>query len=188
MNWLDYFFLIIVALSVIGGFVDGFARVGIGFIAVVTGIILGFWFYGIPAAWLSQILRSQMAANVLGFFIVCGCVVAVGGLIGWVLSKLFKWVGLSWLNRLMGAAFGVVRGALIVVAAVTVLMAFAPKPPPSWIVNSRLVPYALDASEICAAIAPKQVKDAFHDSVSQVRKLWEEHLKERHGKPKEDMI
>lgn len=188
MNWFDFLLLIIVGASVVGGFTGGFARVGIGFFAAVAGIILGFWFYGIPAAWLSGILKSQMAANLLGYLIVFGFVVGVGAFAGWVLSKLFKWVGLSWLDRLLGAAFGFVRGTLIVVALVTVLMAFAPKPPPAWMVNSRTLPYALNASQICAALAPKQVKDAFDDGVVQIRKLWEEHLKGKPEKPKEDII
>ena len=34
----------------------------------------------------------------------------VGAIVGRILAKFFKWAGLSWLDRLLGGAFGVVRG------------------------------------------------------------------------------
>jgi len=89
----------------------------------------------------------------------------------------FKWTGLSWLNRLLGAAFGFARGALIGVAFVAALLAFAPKPIPNWMVTSRLLPYAIDASDICASIAPAAVKDAIRAGMQEIRKDWEDQLK-----------
>ena len=43
---------------------------------------------------------------------------------------LFKWTGLSWLDRLLGGVFGLVRGSVIAVAFVAVLLAFTAKPLP----------------------------------------------------------
>ena len=77
-----------------------------------------------------------------------------GGILGQILSKIFKWTGLSWLDRTLGAGFGLVRGALVVVAIVAVLMAFTPKPIPYWMTGSVLLPYAVEASDWCAALAP----------------------------------
>jgi len=101
-----------------------------------------------------------------------------GALIGKILSKLFKWTGLSWLDRLMGAMFGLVRGALVAVAFIAVLLAFIPKPTPNWMVNSTVLPYAIDASNTLAALAPNTIKDAFRESVREIRKIWDEQLRE----------
>lgn len=188
MNLLDIVLVIIVAASVLTGFMAGFARVGIGFIAVITGMLFGFWFYGIPAEWLLRHLSSKTLSNLLGFFLVFYACVLVGALIGKLLAKLFKWTGLSWLDRLLGGAFGLVRGSLIAVAFIAVLMAFTPKPTPNWMVDSAVLPYAIDASNICAALAPKALKDSFRESMYDIRKAWDDQLKkQRHKKEEPDL-
>jgi membrane protein required for colicin V production len=178
VSLLDLIVLVFIAASVVGGFVAGFARSGIGFIATVFGVLCGFWFYGIPAAAVHKYVHSVTASNLIGFFVVFFGLIFVGALIGKLLSKLFKWTGLSWLDRLMGAAFGLVRGALAAVAFIAVLLAFTPKPTPNWMVNSTVLPYAIDASNMLAALAPNVIKEAFRDSVREIRKIWDEQLRE----------
>ncbi len=104
----------------------------------------------------------------------------VGALIGKLLSKLFKWTGLSWLDRLLGGAFGFVRGSLIAIAFVAVLLAFTPKPLPNWMVDSKMLPYAIDASDMCAALAPRAIKDAFRESMREIAETWDDQLKKKH--------
>jgi membrane protein required for colicin V production len=178
VSLLDLIVLLFIAASVMGGFVAGFARSGIGFLATVFGVLCGFWFYGIPAAAVHKYIHSVTVSNLIGFFVVFFGLIFVGALIGKFLSKLFKWTGLSWLDRLMGAAFGLVRGALVAVAFIAVLLAFTPKPTPNWMVNSAVLPYAIDASNTLAALAPNTIKDAFRDSVREIRKIWDEQLRE----------
>jgi membrane protein required for colicin V production len=187
VNLLDLILVVIVGASIVGGFMAGFARVGIGFIATITGMLCGFWFYGIPADWIHHYVTSRTASNLFGFFIVFfGCVIA-GSLIGALLSRLFKWTGLSWLDRLLGGAFGVVRGALIAVAFIAVLMAFTPKPTPNWMVDSKVLPYAIDASNLCAALAPNAIKEAFRESMNDIRKIWDDQLKKKPFKKEPDL-
>ena len=178
MSLLDLIVLLFIAASVVGGFVAGFARSGIGFLATVFGVLCGFWFYGIPAAAVYKYVHSATASNLIGFFVVFFGLIFVGALVGKLLSKLFKWTGLSWLDRLMGAMFGLVRGALVAVAFIAVLLAFIPKPTPNWMVNSTVLPYAIDASNTLAALAPNTIKDTFRESVREIRKIWDEQLRE----------
>jgi membrane protein required for colicin V production len=179
VNLLDLLLVIIVAASVATGLMAGFARVGIGFIATVTGLLCGFWFYGIPAAWLQQHLKSAAASNLIGFFLVFFGFVMAGALFGKLLSKLFRWTGLSWLDRLLGGGFGLVRGSLIAIVFISVLLAFTPRPLPAWMLDSKVLPYAIDASNLCAALAPNALKDAFRESMRDVRKAWDEQMKKR---------
>jgi membrane protein required for colicin V production len=179
VNLLDLLLVIIVGASVATGLMAGFARVGIGFIATVTGLVCGFWFYGIPAAWLHEHLKSAAAANLIGFFLVFFGFVMAGALFGKLLSKLFRWTGLSWLDRLLGGGFGLVRGSLIAIVFISVLLAFTPRPLPAWMVDSKVLPYAIDASNLCAQLAPNALKDAFRESMRDIRKVWDEQMKKR---------
>jgi membrane protein required for colicin V production len=183
MNLLDLLLVVIVGVSIATGFMAGFARVGVGFIASVSGLLFGFWYYSVPAAWIrDHWTMSASAANMLGFFVVFLAFLSAGAMIGKLLSKLFKWSGLNWLDRLLGGAFGLVRGALLAVITVAVIMAFTPKPLPTWMTGSEVLPYVLDASNLCSNLAPAAVKDAFRDSMFEIRKLWEEELRKKHQK------
>ena len=177
MSLLDLLLAIILLTSVIAGFVAGFARMGIGLLATILGVLFGFWFHGMPAVWVKQWVTSPIAANLLGFFIVFLVFQLAGALLAKLIAKFFKWTGLSWLDRLAGGIFGVVRGALICAAFVTVTLAFAPKPPPNWMVDSKLLPYALSTSDMVAALAPSSIKDAFRESLNDIREIWKAQLR-----------
>ena len=179
MNWIDILLLLVIGFSVLSGFTAGFARVGIGFIATILGIFLGFWCYGIAGAYVLDYVSSRAIANLIGFFVIFIGVVLIGAVVGQLLARLFKWIGLSWLDRLLGGAFGAVRGMVIAVALVTVLLAFAPSPPPRSVVDSKLMPYTLEASHIMAALTPREIKDAFEDTKDKVKRTWSEHTAER---------
>jgi membrane protein required for colicin V production len=179
VNWIDILLVLVIGFSVLSGFTAGFGRVGVGFIATILGIFLGFWCYGIAAAYVLDYVTSHAIANLVGFFVIFIGIVLIGAVIGQLLARLFKWIGLSWLDRLLGAGFGFVRGIVIAVALVTVLLAFAPSPPPRSVVQSRLMPYMIDASNILAALTPREVKDAFWDTKEKVKKAWSEHAGEK---------
>ena len=177
MSWLDIVVLVIIGYSVFTGFSGGFARVGVGFIATVLGIFFGFWSYGIAAEHVADYVSSRSMVNFLGFVIVFTLFVIAGAIVGRVLANIFKWVGLSWADRLLGAGFGFVRGAFIAVAFVTVALAFAPAPPPPSIVQSRTLPYIMGTSSVLAAMTPHDVKEAFRETRQKVQKIWDEHMR-----------
>jgi membrane protein required for colicin V production len=177
VSFLDLLLALVLLSSVVTGFMAGFARVGVGFCAAIAGILFGFWFYGVPGAWLNTYLHSDTASNLLGFLLILLGFAALGSIVGMILAKFFRWTGLSWLDRLLGGAFGIVRGGLVSIALVSVLLAFAPRPLPGWIVDSRLLPYVVGASSVVTALAPRAVTDAYHESLDEIHKLWDEKVK-----------
>jgi membrane protein required for colicin V production len=186
VSFLDLVLIAIVGGSVVSGFLAGFARAGVGFLAAITGVLFGFWFYGIPAAWVHKFVNSVAASNVVGFLMVFVACVALGGLIGKLLSKLFKWTGLSWLDRLMGAGFGFIRGGLAAVAFVSVLLAFTPRPVPGWMTGSFLLPYAIDTSNVLASLAPRALKDPVRDTVREIRQAWDDQVRKSKKREEKD--
>jgi membrane protein required for colicin V production len=175
LNWIDLVLLLVIGGSVLAGFAAGFARAGVGFAAMIVGMFCGFWFYGIVAAYVIDYVASRAIANLIGFFVILAGVLIVGAIVGTILAKLFKWAGLSWLDRLLGGAFGVVRGLLIAAAMVTVLLAFSPSPPPRSVVDSKLLPYAIGVSDVLAALTPHEIKDQFYATKDKVKAVWSAH-------------
>lgn len=155
-----------------GGLAAGFARLGIGFASAVAGVLFGIWFYGTAGSFLAEYVSSKAVADFLGFLIVFALCLLLGGLIGKALAALFKWAGLSWFDRLLGGAFGLLRGLLAGVALVLALVAFSPKPPSQSVVQSHYAPYFIEAANVCTAIAPRELKDAFVSSYDKVKQIW----------------
>jgi membrane protein required for colicin V production len=119
-------------------------------------------------------------ANFLGFVAIFFGVLLVGGLLGWTLSRIVKSAGLSWPDRMLGAAFGFVRGVLFSIALVMILMAFTPGSTsgaaPASVVRSRLAPYVVDAARVVSAMAPYELKEGFRRSYAKVKDIWKRTL------------
>jgi membrane protein required for colicin V production len=174
LNWLDFVLILILGISAVCGLAKGFARLVIGLLATVAGFLCGLWFYGSAAGFLLPYVSHKGIANFIGFFLIFLGVVLLGTLAGQLLGLLLKWVGLSWLNRLMGGVFGLLRGLVFAIALVLALLAFSPNPPPRSVVQSRIAPYLIDAAHICANLAPREVRDRAAQSYEEVKEAWTE--------------
>jgi len=186
LSLLDLLLALIVGGSIVSGFLAGFARAGVSFLAAIAGVLFGFWFYGIPADFIHRYVGSQTFSNIAGFLVVFFVCVLMGALVGKLLAKLLKWTGLSWLDRMMGAGFGLVRGIIAAVAFVSILLAFTPKPVPNWMTGSMLLPYAIDASNIAATLAPRALKNSVRETVAEVHQLWEDQVRKSRREPKRE--
>jgi len=176
MNLLDLLLAVIVGGSVIAGFMTGFTKTALGMIATVAGVILGFWFYDVPSTWFVGMVGVKTVADLFGFLTVFLVVLAAGALLGRFISGLFKLVGLSFLDRLAGAAFGLARGAFAAAAATAVLVAATPRPVPNWMKGSTLLPYAIGASDLASSLAPKVLKDAVSESIGEIKQAWSDEV------------
>jgi membrane protein required for colicin V production len=198
VNWLDYVLLAIVLGSVIMSVRKGFSREIIGLAAALFALVLGMWFYGLAGSFLIPYVSSPRVANLIGFLLVVFAVLVCGGLIGWIVSRFLRTIGLSFFDRLLGAAFGFVRGLLIAIALLTAFMAFGPQVDAksvdskgadaktaaatvvnASVVNSRFAPYVLDASHTFVAIAPMELKSSFRRQYEQVKAALENNTHER---------
>jgi len=178
VNWLDILLAVILIWSVIQGFWHGFSRLAISLASTVAGLICGLWFYGIPASFLLDYLKSEALCHFLGFVIVFLLVRIAGALIAWLVSKIVKFAGLSWLDRLLGGAFGVLRAALVGIAILLALTAFPFQPLEKSVAQSRVAPYLLEGARVLAAMAPRELKDGFQKGYEELQKVWKQTVPE----------
>ncbi len=179
LNWFDVVLAIIIVTSAVAGLRTGFARVVIGLVAAVVGLLAGFWCYRLVGAKLQPWIAAPSVADIAGFFIIFMAVVIAGALLAALLSKLLKWVGLSWFNYLLGGAAGFLRGALFVAVLANVLVAFAPSPTPAYLQNSRVLPYANEVAAVLAQVAPHQLKDSFLQQMENLKQYRAAHERGR---------
>jgi membrane protein required for colicin V production len=74
-----------------------------------------------------------------------------------VLRKTVKAIGLGFVDRLLGAAFGLLRGLLIGVAAMMAVTAFVPQA--GSVQNSQLAPYFLRGVHAVSFVVPQDFQD-----------------------------
>jgi len=78
-----------------------------------------------------------------------------------------KEAGLSWFDRMLGAALGLVKGALIVAVILMGMAAFAPTS--RWIEGSQLAPYFLVVGRAAIWIAPAELRARFYQGIDLLR-------------------
>jgi membrane protein required for colicin V production len=171
-TWFDVVLVLIILWSVLSGMRAGFARVVVGFAAAVAGLLVGFWCYRIMAAKLLPWLKTPALADTLGFLILFVGVLIVGALIGALLSRLLRWMGLSWFNRFLGGVAGFFRGVLVIAALAGILVAFSPSPTPDFLARSRVLPYVGEVAWWLVDLAPRELKDAYDQQMQNLRRMW----------------
>lgn len=125
LTWIDAIFLAVLALSMLAGFVRGFVREALGLAAWVVALMVARVLAEPVAELMSGLIESFDARLVLAFVLVIFAVILLCGIVIRLVHAAVEWVGMGLLNRVAGAAFGVARGA-VVLLVVTVLITLTP--------------------------------------------------------------
>lgn len=179
MNWIDFMILGFLLISVAGGLAEGFVKMGIGFVALILGFVIASWTYGMAAGWLLTWIDSRALASILGFILIFSGINLLGALIAWLIQRFFKVIGLTWLDRVVGGAFGVVRGVLVLAVVTLVFTAFYPRKLPAAVSQSEFAPYVFRASDVLAEATPYELKAGFAKSYDELTELFKELKREK---------
>ncbi|MBL8238064.1 MAG: CvpA family protein [Bryobacterales bacterium] len=179
MNWLDVVLGGILLASTVAGFMKGFFRLGIGLAATFLAFLLASWFYADAGAWALPYTSSTGVANFVGYVLVFVGVMAAGALLGRLLAHLFKWIGLSWMDRAGGGLLGLLRGGLVSLVIVLMISAFLPGDPPRAIVQSRVAPYVLDGAQLLSLTTSPEMRQQFRQTYEKTKKAWVDPIRDR---------
>ncbi|MBK5104562.1 MAG: CvpA family protein [Burkholderiales bacterium] len=117
MTWFDYAVIGIVGLSVLLAAFRGVVREITALAGWVAALILSGLFAQELAQWLPASL-SHILRAVIAYLVIFLSVLLLSGVIGLLLAKLFHAAGLGVTDRAVGALFGFLRGAVIVLVGV----------------------------------------------------------------------
>ena len=129
---MDWFYVGVLVVSMLVGAWRGLVFEVISAVSWIAAFVLAQWFAPAVAHWLPISSTNEALRYGLGFLIVFVGTIFAGSLIAFVVKKLLAAVGLSPADRLLGAAFGVVRGVVILLA-LTLVVGMTPfKSAPWW--------------------------------------------------------
>jgi len=115
MNILDIILLICFIPALVQGLRKGFIAQFIAIISILLGVYVSFRFANAASLWLAQYIQgSEQVIKVTAFALIFIGVIAALAAVGKMLEGMIKIVMLGWLNRLLGAAFSLLKCALII--------------------------------------------------------------------------
>jgi membrane protein required for colicin V production len=169
MNPADWVIIGIIAISVLLAALQGFFYEAISLGGLVVGYLLAAWEYHVVADWFASFVKSQAVADIIGFIVILLAVMILAGIIARLVRWMLKEAGLRWFDRVLGGAFGLVRGCL---TAAIVLLGFTTFNPQShWLEGSQLAPYFLVVARGASWLAPSEVRARFREGADAVTKL-----------------
>jgi membrane protein required for colicin V production len=120
MTAFDLAVIVIVGLSTLFAFWQGFIRMMASLVAWVIGIVAAIRLSGVVGTLLPDLGESVAVRYVLAFLLILVIVLIVGALVGSLVSRLAHAVGLGFVDRMLGAITGVARGILVALLLVLV--------------------------------------------------------------------
>jgi membrane protein required for colicin V production len=170
MTVLDYFVLIVVVASVASGATRGILKGIISVASALAGLVLAAQFYAYAAVLFGAAEATAPWSGLLGFVTIFVAVIAAGSLLThWLRSRL-KRARLSWLDHLMGAGFGLLRGWLISSVVYLALTAFPVRP--AAVERATLAPVLLEGTKVVAYLTSQEMRQRFLSGYQSVKELW----------------
>jgi membrane protein required for colicin V production len=154
MPIIDILIAIAVAISIIVGIFRGLVKEAISIAALLVAIWAALYFGPsigtVSESWLSSEELQMWFGRVLVFAVV----LAIGGLLGWGISKLVRLSVLSGMDRFLGSLFGALRGILLV-AVFIIGGEFAGFDNDDWWEDSRVIPHLEFVADWIEVMAPQ---------------------------------
>lgn len=155
MTLVDWVVVILMACAVLGGLFQGFFRSVCSLGGLILGLVIAAWNYSHVATLLLPLVRIQAVANTIAFLLIAIVVAALIGLIGSLLAKAFRLLGLGWLDSLAGGVFGFFQGVLIVVICLLVVVAFFPQA--TWVADAKLPRMFFGVCHVSTNVTPTEL-------------------------------
>ena len=169
MTGLDWLIVAVFLFSVAGAIAQGFVHELVSLAGVVIGYLMAAWNYHRLAPWFLQFVKAQWVADYAAFLAIFIIFAVVFGLIARMAQWVMKEVGLRWFDRLLGAAFGVLKGVLVATVLVLALAYFNASS--GMLRGSRFAPYFLVVGRAAAWLAPADLRHRLAEGLDRMRSL-----------------
>jgi len=167
----DYIFLFILFVSTIFGFARGFLREVFTILNLALAAAATILVFPMGVRFMSQHLKDELTINasaLVGSFVLCWVIIAVVN--SFVIDAL-KFMRGGFIDRIMGIALGLARGALMVIGVylgvvITVNAQNDDAKLPAWMREAKSLNYIKVQSEYVIAMMPKEYQDFYNNQTT----------------------
>jgi membrane protein required for colicin V production len=168
MNAFDAFVLLTALALFCLGILRGVVRISLGLGGMILGLLVALQYEAALAPTVQRVVSDDVVAHLLAFALLVMGVMATSIFVGWVLRHLLKKAHLTWLDRLLGAAAGLVCAALLAAAVAVPLASVLPRDS-RILVESRLAPVTLEVSRVVVRLAPDELRQKFQQGLDRIK-------------------
>ena len=166
LNPFDWFLVGILVYSTIAAFVRGFFRETFSFIGLIAGILLASWYYPVLGTRLALWIPWP-TAQLVSFLLIAIVVMIACGFCGSLISRTAKTIGLGFVDRALGAVFGLARGCLMGVLVLMAAAAFFPRE--KYIRDSQLAGYFLEGAHAVSFVVPTDLQHHIREGARELQ-------------------
>jgi len=178
MTLVDWAVVIIMVSAILAGFAQGFFRSVCSLGGLILGLAIAAWNYHRLADVFLPLVRIPAVANTIAFILIALLVMALVGLLGNLLAKTFKMVGLGWLDGIAGGIFGFFQGVVFVVVFILVIVAFFPQQ--QWLSESTLPRLFFGALHVSTHMTPSELSSQVRSGLQAVEDESQRLLRTNH--------
>lgn len=140
-NAADWTVISVLGLSVLLSLWRGFVREAISLAGWIAAFVIANMFVGEMATFLAQWIVNVTGRYVAAYALLIVGTLVIAGVLGKLGAQVVKVTGLTLLDRLLGTAFGFVRGIIIVLVLVYLIRHLAPPQNLLWLDQAQLMPH-----------------------------------------------
>ncbi|MEE9425824.1 MAG: CvpA family protein [Methylococcales bacterium] len=139
MIWIDYSFIVIIAVSALIGLLRGLVREALSLTAWVMAIWISIHFSPSLGHLMRNLIEQDTMRTIAAFLILFIGTLSIGSIITHIVRSGLKKIGLGFVDRLGGLLFGVLRGSGIIMVLIYVV-GLTPIKRETWWHQSMLIP------------------------------------------------
>ncbi len=160
MNWLDIVIAVALVAAAFGGLTQGLIKAAVSLAGIAVGVVLAGRFQEQVGSLLTFISNPDIA-SIVAYVLIIVVVLVIAALLANLLRSTARAIMLGWVDRLGGAAFGLLIGGFFVGAILATIVKFFGQ---GLITDSLLAAFLLDKFPLVLALLPADfdvVRDFF---------------------------
>ncbi|MDT4895792.1 MAG: rane protein required for colicin production [Acidobacteriota bacterium] len=166
MTFFDFLVLALIASSVVSGAMRGIVRALLTGAALIVGLLIAAQGYEAVGATLRglKVVESSEAANAGGFLLIMIIALVGGFFAGRLVKGGLQHVRLEWFDRVLGGAFGLLRGWAVCSILYLALTAFPVSL--SSVEEARTAPILAQGAKLLGVFTSQEVRTRFYKGYS----------------------
>ena len=126
MNWVDWVILVVLGFSALVGIKRGFVKEALSLSTWVMAIVVAVILNERLSLYLMEYIANEKLRYLVAFVLLFVATLLLGALASSLMTQIIKVAGLKDTDRLLGMAFGLARGVVLMVALLLVFREVAP--------------------------------------------------------------
>lgn len=160
MNWIDIVIVLAIALFTITAYTSGLIREVVTLVSAIVGVVVAGAFYQDLGNDVLVFIEDDTTNAAVSFLVLLGSVYLAGQLVAVMLKGTASLLLLGWADRLGGAAFGFLKGVIVVEVLLILLVTYPVFGLKDEIDGSGLATVFLDTIPALLLILPNEFERA----------------------------